>query len=80
MTMNSKHSGRPQTRTKMLPVGPFYRLLLLTAQRREEVAAMRGMKWTYKAEWTIPGKRTKNGKAHIVHLSPLRCCSSRVSR
>ena len=52
--------------------GPFYRLLMLTAQRREEVG---GIRWSEvdldKAVWTIPSERTKNGKAHIVHLSPL---------
>lgn len=45
-------------------------LLLLTAQRREEVAAMR---WSEVAPdlsaWTLPAGRAKNGKAHIVHLS-----------
>lgn len=53
------------------PFGPFYQLLLLTAQRREEVA---GMGWTEvdlkKGEWIIPKERTKNGKEHLVHLSP----------
>ena len=42
----------------------------MTAQRRDEVA---GMRWSEinldKAEWNIPGERTKNGKAHTVHLS-----------
>lgn len=53
------------------PFGPFYQLLLLTAQRREEVA---GMGWQEinlsKGEWIIPKERTKNGKEHLVHLSP----------
>lgn len=53
------------------PFGPFYQLLLLTAQRREEVAAM----WWPEidlgaAVWIIPKERTKNGKEHLVHLSP----------
>jgi integrase len=52
--------------------GDFYRLLLLTGQRREEVG---GMRWSEldlnEGLWTIPGERTKNGKAHVVHLSPL---------
>jgi integrase len=49
--------------------GSFYKLLLLTAQRREEVAAM---EWSEVdgGVWTIPGTRTKNGKEHTVHLSP----------
>lgn len=48
--------------------GPFFQLLLLTAQRRNEIAGM-----TYAevrdTAWTIPGSRTKNGREHIVHLS-----------
>lgn len=48
--------------------GAFYRLLLLTAQRREEVA---DMQWSEidGSVWTIPSVRTKNGKEHKVHLS-----------
>jgi integrase len=53
------------------PYGAFHRVLLLTAQRREEVA---GMKWselnTNATTWTIPKERTKNGKEHLIHLSP----------
>ncbi len=53
------------------PFGPLVRLLLLTAQRREEVGAMR---WSEVAAdgatWTIPAGRAKNGVAHIVHLAP----------
>jgi integrase len=52
------------------PFGPFYKLLILTLQRREEVA---GMRWTEIApdltEWRIPSARMKAGKAHVVHLS-----------
>jgi integrase len=57
--------------TKMgYPWSPFYRLLLLTAQRREEVASM---EWTELDQgiWVIPSSKTKNGREHIVHLSPL---------
>jgi integrase len=47
------------------------RMLVLTGQRREEVASMT---WDEIAPdlcvWTIPGGRTKNGAAHIVPLSP----------
>ncbi|MFS8035542.1 tyrosine-type recombinase/integrase [Xanthobacter sp. AM11] len=53
------------------PFGPFIHLLILTGQRRDEVA---GMRWSEidlaNATWTIPGDRTKNGKAHVVPLSP----------
>jgi integrase len=50
------------------PFGPFYKLLILTAQRVQEVA---GMRWgeIRGNQWTIPGERAKNGKAHFVHLS-----------
>lgn len=54
------------------PFGPIVRLLILTGQRREEVA---GMAWAEISEdrttWTLPGSRTKNGVAHIVPLSDL---------
>jgi integrase len=53
------------------PFGPFYKLLILTLQRREEVA---GMRWSEISEdvtrWTLPGARMKNGKPHTVHLAP----------
>lgn len=55
------------------PFGPFYQLLLLTAQRREEVAAMTWPEMKLgktEGEWIIPKERTKNGKEHLVHLSP----------
>jgi integrase len=52
------------------PWGPFFRIALLTLQRREEVA---GMRWSELAPdsslWTIPGARMKNGRPHDVHLS-----------
>jgi integrase len=51
------------------PFGPMFRLLILTGQRRGEVAAM---KWTEldldRGLWTIPGSRTKNERGHVVHL------------
>jgi len=47
------------------------RTLILTGQRREEVA---GMTWDEIAPdlstWTIPASRAKNGEAHFVPLSP----------
>jgi integrase len=47
------------------------RLLLLTAQRRDEVAAMRWSElWPDFAVWTVPKERAKNGRAHLVHLAP----------
>jgi len=54
------------------PFGPLFQLLLLTAQRRDEVA---GMTWSEvnlnKRIWILPRDRTKNDKAHVVHLSAL---------
>lgn len=51
--------------------GPLVRLLVLTAQRRSEVAGMRADEIDLDARrWTIPVARSKNAKAHIVHLSP----------
>ncbi len=52
------------------PWRSYFRLLMLTLQRRGEVA---GMEWSeisgdYKT-WTVPAVRAKNGKAHIVHLA-----------
>jgi integrase len=51
------------------------RLLLLTGQRRSEVAGMRWseLDWQEGAEeatWTLPGDRTKNGREHVVPLVP----------
>src|SRR5262249_32593543 len=52
------------------PYGTIVRLLMLTGQRRDEVA---GMTWAEISEdlttWTIPGMRTKNGVPHLVPLS-----------
>ena len=53
------------------PYGPFFRLLILTGQRREEVAAMNWAELDRStATWTIAADRAKNGKAHMVHLAP----------
>ena len=53
------------------PFGPFYRLLFLTGQRRDECAAAAWREFDRAAAtWTLPGDRTKNGEAHIVPLAP----------
>lgn len=53
------------------PQGPLVRLLILTGQRRGEVA---GMRWDEldlaKGIWSLPSGRTKNGQAHTVPLTP----------
>jgi len=58
------------TQTAPLVWGVFFRLLVLTGQRRSEVS---GMMWDEldrnAAVWTIPPARAKNGKAHLVPLS-----------
>jgi integrase len=52
------------------PYGAIVRLLILTGQRRGEVA---GMRWNEisddLATWSMPGQRTKNGVPHAVPLS-----------
>ena len=59
------------TATLGAPFDAYFRLLILTGQRRNELAAAH---WTEfdleKGEWTIPASRAKNGTKHIVHLAP----------
>ena len=51
------------------PFGEIYRLLLLTGQRREEVAGARWSELDFDASmWTLPGTRTKNKREHRVPL------------
>jgi integrase len=54
------------------PFGPMVQLLLLTGQRRDEIA---NLKWSEIDDdlttITLEGSRTKNGHAHIVPLAPL---------
>jgi integrase len=52
------------------PYGGIVELLALTGQRREEVARSTWQELDLEQRvWTIPKSRTKNAKAHIVHLS-----------
>jgi integrase len=54
------------------PFGSVFKLLLVTGQRREEVAGMRWHELDLPGRvWNIPGARTKNSRPHIVHLSDL---------
>jgi integrase len=52
------------------PFGPLVQLLMLTAQREGEIAAMR---WSDldldKGIWALPSKSTKAGRPHLVPLS-----------
>jgi integrase len=53
------------------PFGPLIQLLLLTAQRRDEVADMRWSEISSdQTTWTQPAERAKNHKGHVVHMSP----------
>jgi integrase len=52
------------------PFGHLFKLLLVTGQRRGEVA---GMKWSEISEdgWKLPNERSKNGKGHLIPLTGL---------
>ncbi len=50
--------------------GAILQMLILTAQRRNEVSEMTWNELDLNNDiWTIPGSRTKNEKPHFVHLS-----------
>ena len=52
------------------PYGGIVEFLALTGQRREEVAHMTWDELDLgRRVWTLPKSRTKNAKAHLVHLS-----------
>jgi site-specific recombinase XerD len=52
------------------PFGPMIQLLLLTGTRRDEVRCMSDNEIsTAEKVWSLPPARTKNGRAHDVHLS-----------
>ncbi|PIO96577.1 tyrosine-type recombinase/integrase [Pleomorphomonas carboxyditropha] len=50
------------------PFRGFFRVLLLTGQRRDEVAGMRASE-VDGAAWMVPGDRTKNARANLVPIS-----------
>jgi len=53
------------------PFRQFVPILLATAQRRGELAEMRWSEVDLDAkQWVIPADRSKNGKPHVVPLSP----------
>jgi integrase len=53
------------------PFANIFKLLLLTGQRRDEVAGMRWAELDLGAGvWTISKERCKNGKAHAVDIHP----------
>ncbi|MEM9677006.1 MAG: integrase arm-type DNA-binding domain-containing protein [Pseudomonadota bacterium] len=52
------------------PFGHLYRLLLLTGQRRDEVAEARWGEFDLEQRlWMLPADRAKNDLSHVVHLS-----------
>ncbi|EKJ94389.1 phage integrase family protein [Bradyrhizobium lupini HPC(L)] len=53
------------------PLGPFYKLLMLTGQRKSEVSDARWREFDLQKRklWTVPEERFKSGQAHIVPLS-----------
>jgi len=52
------------------PFGPVFQLLVLTGQRRDEVAKLRRSELDEANRvWSFQGARAKNHKAHVVHLS-----------
>ncbi len=52
------------------PFGSFIRLLLLTMQRRSEVAKLNWIELNRTEQlWTIPAERSKNKQVHLVPLS-----------
>ena len=56
------------------PFGPFVKLLILTGQRRGEVAAMRWADLDLEGDkpvWTLPREATKADRLHTVPLPPL---------
>jgi integrase len=57
-------------RTMPMPFSGILDVLVLTGQRREEVTQMAWVEIDAQTRsWRIPAERSKNGKAHLVHLS-----------
>jgi integrase len=54
------------------PWGPFVRMLILTMQRRQEVAEMDWSEIDLNARrWTLPADRAKNDQEHVIPLTNL---------
>jgi integrase len=52
------------------PYGPMYQMLLLTGQRRGEVAGARWREFDLAAKtWTVPPERFKSNSVHVVPLT-----------
>lgn len=52
------------------PFEPMFKLMLITGQRRDEVAGMRYSELK-EGVWTLPASRTKNKREHVVPLPKL---------
>lgn len=60
----------PAAEALAYPVGPFFQMVMLTGQRREEVASMAWADIDLEGKvWTIPAEVTKAGRSHAVPLS-----------
>lgn len=74
-TMTGEHMALGEKGRMLSPATrSILRLLLLTGQRRTEVAGALKSEFEMAADepvWTIPGERTKNGLLHRVPLCPL---------
>ncbi|EGE56753.1 UNVERIFIED_ORG: integrase [Rhizobium esperanzae] len=56
------------------PFGPLFKMLAVTAQRKEEVAGASRAEFDLRAKepvWVIPPARAKNGREHLVPVTPL---------
>ena len=54
------------------PFGAFVRMLIVTLQRRSEVAGIVWAELSHNEQlWRLPGERSKNEAEHLVPLSPL---------
>ncbi|MGO6665124.1 site-specific integrase [Rhizobium ruizarguesonis] len=53
------------------PLGPFYKMLMLTGQRKAEVAEAEWPEFAgaNRALWTVPEERFKSGQSHIVPIA-----------
>jgi integrase len=60
----------PQFQRLGYPFGSLFQMLLITGQRRSEVARMRWSEIEGEV-WSIPNERSKGGHGHAVPLSPL---------
>jgi integrase len=74
-TMSGEHVARGEQGRMLSPASrSILRLLLLTGQRRGEVAGAMKSELQLDAQepvWTIPGERTKNGLLHRLPLCPM---------